>query len=338
MKTILNTTTVLCILLSLNLNTNAQLKVKSDGSVKIGSASPSPSGGKLEITGINETLEARVFTGSANIARVWTVNSIYAYAFGIKSDGVGVIYKNLNSPSGIIQFNQYSTVGIGYNLEATTYPYRLYVSGSALTYYGSWVNSDVRLKNNISMVDNALSKVLRLQGKKYYYTNEPIIDTQKTPPLHYGLISQEVIEIIPELVRENNDSLKTQAINYDGFIPFLIEAIKEQQQQITEMQEKIQSLESFTSLNEIESQSSELYNFPNPVQDVTQFNLSIPDGARQASLNIFDSQGKLIKRIKIKERGNTEIIFNASKLATGIYICSLIADNKLVESSKMIVK
>lgn len=42
------------------LNSNAQLKVKTDGSVKIGSQSPYPSGGKLEITGVNETLECKI--------------------------------------------------------------------------------------------------------------------------------------------------------------------------------------------------------------------------------------------------------------------------------------
>jgi hypothetical protein len=42
-------------------NSNAQLKVRTDGTVKIGTQSPFPQGGSLEITGINQTLEARIF-------------------------------------------------------------------------------------------------------------------------------------------------------------------------------------------------------------------------------------------------------------------------------------
>lgn len=45
----------------MSLNTFSQLKVRTNGTVKIGSASPLPSGGRLEITGLNETLESRLF-------------------------------------------------------------------------------------------------------------------------------------------------------------------------------------------------------------------------------------------------------------------------------------
>jgi hypothetical protein len=95
MKTYSKIIMIVCIL-GLSLNVHAQLKVKTNGNVKIGSQSPWPSGGKLEITGINETLEARIFPASANIARLWTINSIYAFGFGIDQNGYGHIYKNIN--------------------------------------------------------------------------------------------------------------------------------------------------------------------------------------------------------------------------------------------------
>jgi len=47
-----------------------------------------------------------------------------------------------------------------------------------------------------------------------------------------GVIAQDIEEVFPELVR-NNDHIKT--VNYNGLIGVLIEAIKEQQRQIEEL-------------------------------------------------------------------------------------------------------
>jgi hypothetical protein len=108
---------------------------------------------------------------------------------------------------------------------------------------GYWNASDASLKENIQPIDNALSKVLKLQGKSYYYIQPKDSELSSTEKVTYfGLLAQDVKVVIPELVMEVDDASKTSAINYDGFIPLLIEAIKEQQIIIDALKTEVEAL------------------------------------------------------------------------------------------------
>ena len=93
--------------------------------------------------------------------------------------------------------------------------------------------SDARFKKNISTIDDALSRVTQLRGTTYQWkaSQEEIDKKSKSQhELNYGVIAQEVRKILPELVQENKDG--HLFVDYKGLIPVLIEAIKEQQDQI----------------------------------------------------------------------------------------------------------
>ena len=153
MKTYFKILVVICNL-CLTLNAQAQFKVKTNGNVLIGSQTAWPSGGKLQITGINETLEARIFPISANISRLWTINSVYAFGFGIDQNGNGQIYRNLNSPSTIMTFNSNGYFGIG-----RTPSYELDVNGS-MRVNTTIYSSDKRLKLNINPLRDQITNNL----------------------------------------------------------------------------------------------------------------------------------------------------------------------------------
>jgi hypothetical protein len=61
-----------------------------------------------------------------------------------------------------------------------------------------------------------------------------------TPQL--GLIAQDVRQLIPEIV-SGNEQTGTLSINYTELVPVLVNAIKEQQQQIDQLKKKIEILE-----------------------------------------------------------------------------------------------
>lgn len=90
--------------------------------------------------------------------------------------------------------------------------------------------SDVRLKANISTVENSLNVVKQLRGVTFNW--------KETDAKSIGVIAQEVEEILPELV----SSGETKSVNYNGLIGILIEAVKEQQQQINILKNEIESL------------------------------------------------------------------------------------------------
>ena len=89
--------------------------------------------------------------------------------------------------------------------------------------------SDERLKDNIVTIPNALDKVLALRG----------VEFDRNGVHNIGLIAQEVQKVIPEIVLENSDEMKTLSVAYANLVGLLIEAIKEQQAQIDELKAKV---------------------------------------------------------------------------------------------------
>ena len=94
--------------------------------------------------------------------------------------------------------------------------------------------SDARLKTNIETIQNALNKVLSMRGVSF------IKDEQKG----IGVIAQEIREVLPEVVLENNDENKTLSVAYGNIVGVLIEAIKEQQDIIDSQEQRLAKLES----------------------------------------------------------------------------------------------
>ncbi len=90
------------------------------------------------------------------------------------------------------------------------------------------LNSDARLKQNIQDIANALAMLSELAGKTYEWKENMGRDTN----VHYGLLAQDVEQVIPELVVER-DGIKS--VDYVGVVPVLINAVNELSEQ-TELQ------------------------------------------------------------------------------------------------------
>jgi len=112
-----------------------------------------------------------------------------------------------------------SRVGVGTTVPSTT----LQVAGT-ITCIDINSTSDINLKEHIHSIDDPLAKVMQINGIGFRWK-----DTKEAA---IGVIAQDIEEIFPELVK-NNDHIKT--VNYNGLIGVLIEAIKEQQRQIEEL-------------------------------------------------------------------------------------------------------
>lgn len=94
--------------------------------------------------------------------------------------------------------------------------------------------SDRRLKDNIQTIENALDKVVSLRGVTYT-RNDKEDKSQKV-----GVIAQEVQEILPQVVFEQEDGIL--GVSYGNITAVLIEAIKEQQTQIEELKQLVNKL------------------------------------------------------------------------------------------------
>ena len=89
-------------------------------------------------------------------------------------------------------------------------------------------SSDVSIKEDIRVIDGALGKVTQLRGITYKRRDE-----KDDAPRSTGVIAQDVEAVLPEAVATGEYGLKSVA--YGNMIGLLIEAIKEQQQQIDEL-------------------------------------------------------------------------------------------------------
>jgi hypothetical protein len=94
--------------------------------------------------------------------------------------------------------------------------------------------SDARVKTNVNTIENALEKTLALRGVTYNRTDSEDVRTK------VGVIAQEIIEVLPEVVNQDNDGM--YSVSYGNITALLIEAIKEQQLQIEELKSIINGL------------------------------------------------------------------------------------------------
>ena len=102
----------------------------------------------------------------------------------------------------------------------TTVSNDLTVSGDVV------VSSDARLKSNIVSLGSTLSRLLLIDGKSYEMKGKQKI----------GVLAQDIKEVFPELVTEDDNEML--AVNYQGLVPVLINALKEQDGKMKEQESK----------------------------------------------------------------------------------------------------
>jgi len=105
--------------------------------------------------------------------------------------------------------------------------------GNDLTVSGDVVvSSDARLKANIVSLGSTLSRLLLIDGKRY--------TMKKDGKQKIGVLAQDIQKVFPKLV--TTDDKDMLAVNYQGLVPVLINALKEQQSEIDTYREEVSEL------------------------------------------------------------------------------------------------
>jgi hypothetical protein len=192
--------------LSLGLyGTPGTLCVTAGGAVGIGTTSPSTA---LHVNGV---VTCNSINGTTNNHMYMNITSGYTYYWQN-----GGSYQMSLSPSGAL-----TTI-------------------SDLTGFGSI--SDIKFKENIESLTNNLDIISKLRPVEFTWKNN--IQNVSYRGLHdYGLIAQELEEVIPEAVKEaemNGETYKT--VKHERIIPFLVGSIQELQRENEILREQNNSL------------------------------------------------------------------------------------------------
>ena len=182
------------------------------------------------ITTINDKVKVGVGTtaliveGDARITGILTAISFFGDGSGLSGVSAGSTVFNDNSTNqdyyplftdittGTITASGISTSKLTYN-----------PSTGAMTAVDFNSTSDQNLKENIQTIENSLEIVSQLRGVSF--------DWKENGKSSYGVIAQELEEVLPELVKQG----EIKSVNYNGLVGILIEAIKELKVEINEL-------------------------------------------------------------------------------------------------------
>lgn len=230
---------------------------------------------------------------------------------------------------------------------------------------GVFIKSDKRLKKDIAAISTpgSLWDITPVQfklekpatvSKKSADTQleeldaEELKDTKKNANrTRYGFIAQEVAEVFPDLVTTDNNGYLS--VDYIGFIPLMLDAMREMKGTIEQQNAEIaalrgedvremQAMPSTAEVDALEAVTLKLYqNTPNPFSGSTEIRCDVPEHIAKADIYIYDLQGKQLFRLPVEGRGKTSVMLDAGQLSAGMYVYALIADGKEAGSRRMVL-
>ncbi len=197
---------------------DTRVTFKNNGNVGIGTPNPVYTldvAGTIASTGKGGI--AQIFNADANTAVLNGVQDVQVRTGGVTR----VTFKN-NGNVGIGTTNPSNILTVKQN--SSTDP----IADAWRTY------SSRRWKINIQPIAGALDKVQRLRGVYYDWKVDGKHDI--------GLIAEEVGEVIPEVVEYEENGEDARGLDYARLVAILIEAVKEQQKEIKELEARLNAI------------------------------------------------------------------------------------------------
>lgn len=366
----------------------AQVKVASNGNVGVGTTPTTTerllvSDGALKIGNSSSSTERaknmiKIGDGSYVQIGEWEADDMLSFKanrYNFTNGNVGIGLASGVSPArklhvyGETLLDAYNTQNWGSAIKVKTYQanacaYHLTYNNTDVFYVCSqgyawakgnyYFGSDIAFKENVKQLEGSLSKILRLNGVTYQLKDR---DKESGDEFQIGFIAQEVEKVIPEVVKTMHDG--TKAMSYMNLTAVLVEAIKEQQTMIENLQQRIEQLEKSSATintlkllntsetiatqelhlsNNVETTELKLYqNAPNPFNERTTIKCYVPQAIQKVQLCVYNMQGVQVQCLNITERGNVELQIEAGALSAGIYSYVLLADGAASETKQMIL-
>ncbi len=351
--------------------TFAQMKIISNGDVGFKNATNPQSDIHIQDAGnvagiMMERTDAANFlnllsgtTGNAFVYKGnkrFTIGSVNSLTNTTPNAANAMYLYGYNYPNASLRGN----IGVGTNAPAS----KLHVNGD-IQYTGALISSDSRLKSDVEDFSYGLKELMRVNPVYFTYNGKgSTIDGDR----HIGVIAQELQAIVPDFVEsythvymEEDEELKITETGQEDFLRIrdteikylIINAVQEQQvmlqekdQQIADLREELDELKSIVAElaegKKVNTESlDQVYlrqNEPNPSTRITTIEYSVPREFDQASIELFNLNGQLLRSIDINEGGAGVVDLDVANLKDGIYVYALKINEQLVENNKLVVQ
>ncbi len=207
--------------------------------------------------------------------------------------------------------------------------------------------SDRKVKMGIEKIKKPMQKVMQIEGVTYQYDAAAFPNQKVIQGVQTGFIAQNIEKVIPDAVVMDQDGYKT--VNYTKVVPLLVEAVKEQQHVIVELQEELAEIkELISNLNtnqeghsigalpkDKQSIQQRLNVFPNPASNKLTFALNGATKSNSAKISLLSNSGELLDSFSVKQKG-TNVEYDISNLIPGVYYVSFQIDGQVVGTQQFI--
>lgn len=165
---------------------------------------------------------------------------------------------------------------------------------------------------------------------------------------NFGFLSQQIRDLFPEAKITAEDHNGYILLDYNQLLPIAVASIQTQQNMIDSLKFEMANLKLLLNSGNLNGLVSNDYmlssrnvlnqNSPNPFNESTELKFSIQEqNFRNALIVIFDLNGLLIKTYDIQNSGEGSIKINGNELKAGMYIYTLIVNQKEIDSKRMIL-
>lgn len=228
-----------------------------------------------------------------------------------------------------------------------------FFDGDVFSSTGNYLGSDSKLKENVKVELDALEIINQLNPVTYDFKKVEGLNLSNLK--QHGFIAQELAEVLPELTKDVNkpvydkegkkvSEISFKSVNYTGLISILTAGIQELHDEVKNLKEELANYKAGDEVRSNLIQDSNLVNdyymeqnVPNPFDSQTTIKYQLPNGLNQASITVFDLNGRFIRDYSIN-KNNGEIVINASEIGKGLFLYSLIQNGKEIMTKKMVIK
>jgi hypothetical protein len=207
--------------LSITTNTGLSSNVGATGAVTI-----TNTGVTSNVAGTGISVSGA--TGAVTITNSGVTSAVAGTGVGV-SGATGAVTFSIGQAVATSSNVQFNSLGVGKAASATAG--RIEATQDIVAYS----SSDIRFKENIVPIENALDKIRKISGNTYDWKEENKLE-HGYEGNDVGVIAQEIEAVLPQLVQTRDNGYK--AVKYEKLVALLIEGIKEQQLQIEDLKRR----------------------------------------------------------------------------------------------------